>query len=120
MHYPNDPRFTPDAFGDCPLHIVRQALQAIDNQLLVTASLYGAPAARFAAVYCNSHSKGGQFSERHFSPAKQILWSQAIAEVIPPRVARIMKEAWVSGKLPYWVLDYCDIQSIIEFADGLP
>jgi hypothetical protein len=96
--------------------LVKQALKAIDDQQMTTASLHSRPIARFAALYCNSHSKGNPFRERDFNDASTIQWLSEMRQSISPRAAQSFAKCWKASRVPPWVAQYVDVEQIIDFA----
>ncbi|HEY9660444.1 MAG TPA: hypothetical protein V6C65_18480, partial [Allocoleopsis sp.] len=109
--YPNEERFNPENFGDCPLIIAEQALSAISQRDLELADLHATPVALVGQWF--AASKGSKEADPNwFNPFGEFLYRKNARDLIPPQAAQEFLALTKHGKVPSWVLEVVDVKLI--------
>lgn len=102
LHYPNEPRFSAAAFGNCPLLAVEAALGAIEQRQLEQANLAAIPIGLLGCYLLSAQGAKDMLPE-HFNPYARLLNQQQAKDEVDPEVAKTFLELLAAGQVPGWV-----------------
>lgn len=111
MEYPNEPYFTVDGFGDCPLSFVEKYLNALDRRNLEHAELHARPIS-YVGHYMAASKGAKDLDPDHFNTFAKTLYQQDAKSEIPVEAARLFLDLSGQKKIPAWAIAAVDIPLI--------
>lgn len=116
-HYPHEPRFRADRFGNCPIVLARQAIESLEKERLQQLSAEAMPLSIYG---CFSLAKQGEKNPKPewFNPFLRQLERDSARALIPEESARLFLDLCAEQQIPAWAVAAVDIEKIRRAADG--
>lgn len=111
LGYPGDRWFSSENFGNCPLILIEQALEQLQERELQAASTAATPIA-LLGVYLLSAQGVKRPKPEWINPFQRLLDKRQAKQVIPPEAAQTFLALTAENKVPGWVLSFVDIDAI--------
>lgn len=111
LAYPNEDRFSQECFGDCPIVVVLQALEALERRDLEQANLQAVPVS-LVGQYIGLIKGNREIQPEAFNPYGAYLYKQAAKETIAPVAARVFLELSSQQLIPAWAIAQVDVKQI--------
>jgi hypothetical protein len=116
LAYPNDPDFTRENFGNCPIARLEQALESL-NQVELERNYREARAIAHLGIYLLSAKGAKDMRTEMFNPFEQILIQRQAKKDIDRAAARLFLELVAESKVPGWVVAIVDVGVVRLAAD---
>lgn len=117
IHYPSDPRFTKENFGNTPIWIIEQAVAAV--RVNRTSNAYLASLAPAVTSYVVAAANGAKRANPDdFNPVAKILKQDCAQKEIPAQAATVFLELARENRIPGWVAQQVDVESIRMAAEA--
>jgi hypothetical protein len=117
LAYPNEPRFSADEFGRCPLVWVEGAIAAFEQQELRRSHRAAVPVS-LLGCYTLAAQGVKSLEPGHFNPFERMLNQYAAVEEIDPAIARTLVSELDAGRVPDWAIPMVPIGKFRLAAKG--
>ena len=111
LHFPTEPRFSPESFGSTPIWMIEQAVAAIRLERI--SSAYLASLAPSVTSYVVAAANGAKrVNPEDFNPVAKIVKQESAQKEIPPKAAKVFLELSRENRIPGWAAHQVDIEKI--------
>lgn len=116
--HPHDQRFNAENFGKCPIVLIEQALRIAREQEIERLSSEARAIANLGVAFAAAKGMKNP-NTRWFNDFEAIAFAEQAKKIINPRVAKTFIELNNRGRIPDWVLDSVDLDTMRASAASL-
>lgn len=109
--YPGEASFTRDGFGNCPLIVVEQSLEALNERELQACNAAALPIALLGTYLLQA--EGVEKAEPSWiNPFEQVLLERAAKSEVDPIAAKLFLQLCAEAKVPPWAVAAVDVEKL--------